>query len=159
MSSTERVQIIEYNSIDNSPTVNNPSGRPERYSYEQIKEAVENSDGIKGNACTILNCTYTTLNRYLKKYPDLDDLYNHHNSMLIEEAESILMTKVREGNIPALLFFLKTRAGYRESGNIQITNNTANISWEEILKKSQKENSEETVIEGEFAEQSEISGW
>lgn len=67
-------------------------------------------DGIAG----VIGISVTTLAKY----------YRHELDISLNEAIGFatnkLMSKIKDGNMTAIIFFLKTRAGWRETDNVNI---------------------------------------
>jgi hypothetical protein len=54
--------------------------------------------------------------RLLKARPELEESIARGKVKLIDEIADILIKKAREGNIQAVIFYLKTQGGWGESG-------------------------------------------
>lgn len=116
--------------------------RNEKYSVEQVKAALKSSQGFMTIAASKLSCTTQTLRNYIKRYPEeLADIMPEENERVLDFAESQLLKKIKDGNIAAIIFFLKTRGkvrGYSErlemtgadGGPIQ--NESKNINLDEL---------------------------
>jgi len=98
----------------------------------------------RGNLSTVARSvgrSRSWLYLYLEKHPDLWDTVNEARETMLDNAESMLYTKVLAGSTPELLFFLKTqgkRRGYVEkqqvehSGGLEISRKLETLSDEEI---------------------------
>lgn len=85
----------------------------DKFTYEQVKEAVEKSGGFKSEIAKILMCEVRTVDNYFKKYPQLkEDLWNVKEK-LIDFVEGKLISQIKEGNLSAMIFYLKTQAKHR----------------------------------------------
>lgn len=89
----------------------------EKYSVEQVATALEVSAGVISLAAQKLNCSRTTIYRYMELYPELRALRVDVEEQTKDLAESQLIVKIKDGNMAAIIFFLKTKAkdrGYIE---------------------------------------------
>lgn len=92
----------------------------ERYTQQQVADALQAAGGVQTEAAKILGCSKTTLNGYIRRYPALQDVMHQAKEEMIDLAESQLHSKIRTGNMTAIIFFLKCQAkhrGYVEKGD------------------------------------------
>ena len=103
------------------------AGKP-RYTLEEITKALTESRGFKSVAARRLGCDWHTVDKYCRKYPELDDVLVAAHESAIDQAEVALHSLISpprdaEGNykwppnIAAICFFLKCQAkdrGYIE---------------------------------------------
>lgn len=126
-----------------------PAHRPDRYTKDEIESAVLQSEGIKARAQEILGCTNYTLNRYLLKYPELNELFKAQRQTTIDEMEQLAIEIIRDTRDTDLLkFFLRTQAGWndKQAGNqtnVQINN------WENLIKEISPKKDDSITIEVE----------
>ena len=69
------------------------------------------------SAAKRLGCNPKTVYRSIERYPALKDVLSEARESSVDLAESKLMEAIEEGNITAIIFFLKTRGksrGYSE---------------------------------------------
>jgi hypothetical protein len=85
------------------------AGRPPKYTKTQIIEALKKSGGFKSRACRMLGCKYTTLNRYLERYPSLQTALNEIDEQYKDMAEFSLLKQVKKENTQATLFYLSRK--------------------------------------------------
>lgn len=91
----------------------------ERFSREQVSEALAAAAGVQADAARILGCSRATVNGYVRRYPDLQQLIIDTREETLDLAESQLFKKMKEGNMTAVIFYLKTQGkqrGYVEKG-------------------------------------------
>lgn len=91
----------------------------EKYSSEQVAEALVAAGGVQADAARILGCGRATINGYVRRYPDLQQLIIDTREENLDLAESQLIKKMKEGNMTAVIFYLKTQGkqrGYVEKG-------------------------------------------
>jgi predicted transcriptional regulator len=91
----------------------------ESFTQEQVAEALVAAGGVQADAARILGCSRTTINGYVRRYPNLQELIINAREETLDLAESQLLKKVKEGNMTAIIFYLKTQGkqrGYVEKG-------------------------------------------
>jgi predicted transcriptional regulator len=91
----------------------------ESFSQEQVAEALTAAGGVQADAARILGCSRTTINGYVRRYPHLQELIIQTREETLDLAESQLIKKVKDGNMTAIIFYLKTQGkqrGYVEKG-------------------------------------------
>lgn len=69
--------------------------------------------------------------RLLSAYPTLEEAVDRGNIVTTREIANLLLQKAREGNVQAMIFFLKTRGGFKEATTLQanVTSDKAEISY------------------------------
>lgn len=89
----------------------------------------------KGNITAVaraLNVTRQTVYTHIKNNPDLEIALDDSRESMLDNAESMLYKHISEGNVTALIFFLKTQGKSR--GYVE-RQETKEIGWkEEIIK-------------------------
>ena len=91
----------------------------ERYTQQQVADALFSAGGIQTEAARILGCTKTTLNGYVMRYPYLQEVLHQAKEDKLDMAESKLFEKIESGNMTAIIFYLKCQGknrGYVEKG-------------------------------------------
>lgn len=89
-------------------------GRP---TVKQAIEAIERSGGFVSTAARKLDTSRTTLHAMINKYPKLKTAVEDAREAKKDHAEGKLLTLIDEGNITAIIFYLKTQGkdrGYVE---------------------------------------------
>ena len=109
----------------------------ENYTSNQISEAIREKHGNISAAARYLGCSRNTIARYIERYPTLKSVYEEERETLIDFAENQLFQQVKEGNITAIIFTLKTigkSRGYVErqevtgkDGGVIVINMTGDI--------------------------------
>ena len=102
-----------------------------KYTIEQIKDAITKAGGFISIACKSLGCTRKTIYNYLDKYPELKEQVSDIREHYLDIAEASLIQKVKDGNTPELIFYLKTQGkkrGYTERSDLDITSGGKSIS-------------------------------
>tara|TARA_R100000655_G_scaffold110106_1_gene167681 strand:+ start:301 stop:672 length:372 start_codon:yes stop_codon:yes gene_type:complete len=106
-----------------------------KYTLEQIKDAINKAGGFISIACKSLGCTRKTIYNYIEKYPELKEVVNDIREHYLDIAEASLIQKVKDGNTPELLFYLKTigkTRGYVEKQQIDLSSGDDQIKKIEI---------------------------
>ena len=96
--------------------VTNPRGRPIKCTPVQVSEALLASDGNLTAAATKLGVTRQGVYDYIDRYK-LQDVLAQSREKMADEAVGQLHRLVRDGNLGAVIFYLKTQAksrGYTE---------------------------------------------
>lgn len=92
-------------------------GKVERFSVKQVERAIRQAAGIQTLAAKKLGCARTTVHGYLKRHPELQSLMAEVVEETIDLAEAQLVSAIKEGNLTAIIFYLKTKGanrGYNE---------------------------------------------
>jgi predicted transcriptional regulator len=110
---------VNWKKTDGDPTV--VQDNRERFTQQQVADALVAAGGVQTEAAKILGCSKTTLNGYIRRYPALQDVMHQAKEEMIDLAESQLHSKIKSGNMTAIIFFLKCQAkhrGYVEKGEV-----------------------------------------
>ena len=96
--------------------VTNPKGRPIKCTPVQVSDALRASDGNLTAAATKLGVTRQGVYDYIDRYK-LQEVLDQSREKMADEAVGQLHRLVRDGNLGAVIFYLKTQAksrGYTE---------------------------------------------
>ena len=96
--------------------VTNPRGRPIKCTPVQVSDALRASDGNLTAAATKLGVTRQGVYDYIDRYK-LQEVLDQSREKMADEAVGQLHRLVRDGNLGAVIFYLKTQAksrGYTE---------------------------------------------
>ena len=108
----------------------------EKYTAAQIIEALREKHGNLSAASRYLNCSRDTIRRYIDLYPTVKAVADEERETLIDFAENQLFQQVKDGNITAIIFTLKTigkSRGYVERQEVTGADGGAVIvKWDEI---------------------------
>ena len=88
---------------------NNPNGASPRCTAKQVTEALLKSDGNLTAAASKLGVTRQAVYNYIKRY-DLQSVIEDARENMVDEAVGQLHRLVRDGNLGATIFYLKTQA-------------------------------------------------
>ena len=98
---------------------NNGNGK---FTAEQMIDAIQQAEGNLSDTARILECSRTTVHRYVNKYSTVKRAYEEENDKFIDEAQGQLRRHVRKGSLPAIMFLLKTKGkhlGYVERQELE----------------------------------------
>lgn len=79
-----------------------------RYTPEQVAEALADAGGIVTVAAARLGCHRKTVYDYIKRYASVRAAMADGRERTIDLAEAALFNQIRNGNITAIIFTLKT---------------------------------------------------
>lgn len=137
-------------------------GRPPTFTDEDIPhilEKIEEGEGHKGRTASLLGISTSTLNKYLNKYPVLQEAIDDANLGRAEEVLDVMMERIREGANGSHIreiFLLKTLGGFKETQHI--VREDHRFDWSARLKEAEKHHEE--IVDGEFVEdENEYGGW
>lgn len=82
-------------------------------SKQALTDALREADGNMASVARKFDCHRSLVWQYVDKDPELRDLTDELTETFIDEAESQLYKHIREGNVVACIFFLKTKARHR----------------------------------------------
>jgi len=85
----------------------------EKYTLEQVEAALRAANGNQSKAAEMLGTNRSTINGYIKRYEYLRDVIAETKESNLDIAEDKLLERVKEGNIAAIIFFLKTQGKSR----------------------------------------------
>lgn len=91
----------------------NGNGNGEKYTAEQMIEVIQQAEGNLTDAARLLQCSRTTMHKYVNKYATVRQAYEEETEKAVDFAEGRLMKEIRKGNITAIIFFLKTKGKHR----------------------------------------------
>ncbi len=97
--------------------------KSEQLKKEQLLEALVKSLGIVSTACLNVGMSRTTYYKYYNEDEQFKGQVNDISDIAIDFAESKLFDLIKEGNITAVIFYLKTKGkkrGYIERQEIEI---------------------------------------
>ena len=96
------------------------------YTSEHIKkrliDALRKSLGVVKTACEEVEISRTTFYEYMKNDPDFKAEVESLQDESVDVAESALFDQIKNGNITAIIFYLKTKGkkrGYTERQEIE----------------------------------------
>lgn len=91
--------------------------RKERYTVNDIKEALIKANGFYSKAAESLGCSINTIQNYINRYPDIAQTTKDIRHKRDDFVETMFMKGIQEGNPTLIIFYLKTQMrdrGYSE---------------------------------------------
>lgn len=89
----------------------------QRYTAEQVIEAIKKARGIKAVVARSLGCDRSTVNNYIERYPTVKRAYEEQREVIIDIAEGQLIKKVDSGEWDAVKYVLSTLGKDRGYGD------------------------------------------
>lgn len=80
---------------------------------KRIIEALAETNGLLTLAAKKAGVSYTTINRYVHDFPSVKDAAQQAREGMLDFAESKLYSAINEGNMTAIIFYLKTQGKSR----------------------------------------------
>ena len=136
-----------------NPNSKNNKGHQEKFTPEQIIEALREMGGFVTKAADMLGCNYRTLENYFHKYPEILEARKEIDNGYLDLAEFELLKLVKDGDKDALKFYLKCKGkgrGYIE-GVHNINQDMGDDNWLTFIKKTygEAEDKEDKLTNGE----------
>lgn len=97
----------------------------EKYTLPQLIQALKLSGGMISVAAEKLSCSRQTIYSYLEKYPELREAKEDIEDKMLDLVEAKLISKINEGDMTGIIFYLKTkgkRRGYIERTETIVAN-------------------------------------
>lgn len=94
----------------NAYPVKRGPGRPRHFTEKEIASALRKAGGFNSVAARHLGCSHDTISRAVDRWPGLKKVQRECRAKQIDKAEGALQSAIAEGNIPAIIFFLKCQA-------------------------------------------------
>lgn len=131
-------------------------GRPQRFTDEQLIEALEKSGGIANRAAELLTAasggkleiTASGVRARIKRSEKLSKIVEEITETNLDIAEDMLRTNILGGDNTSIIFFLKTKGkhrGYVQSQKIEADVNVTNPLASEVSRKRPDEVRKETA--------------
>ena len=112
----------------------NQGNASEQWTPEEIAEALQESGGIVTAAAARLRCSRQTIYSYIKRYKQVAAAVEDGREKTLDIAEGALLRLIRDGNVAATIFFLKTQGrgrGYSETAPVRTSD--AELDWMSAL--------------------------
>lgn len=108
----------------------------EKFTTSQMIDAIREKHGNMSAAARHLACDRHTVERYIEKYPSVKAVYEEERETLLDFTENQLFQQVKDGNITAIIFTLKTigkHRGYVERQEVTGKDGGAfRVTWDDI---------------------------
>lgn len=122
--------------------------KTDRFTTQQVIDALTASRGMKTIAARRLGCVYNTIQRYIDTYPTVKAALKETRESMGDSIESTLLATAlgernnnggwkTEPNVSALIFLAKTHPAMRERGYGELHN--VNVSGELAITKGYKQ--------------------
>ena len=121
---------------------NNGNSKKRENTAQRIIEAIKESNGLLSLAAKKAHVGYSTLWRYTKEFPSVQQAVFEAKEAMLDFAEGKLYSKIKDGDNVAIIFYLKTQGkvrGYIEkqeiehSGEYEVKGATREPTDEELL--------------------------
>lgn len=87
---------------------------------EALRQSMERNYGNLKVVSFETKISRPTIYEYMRKYPDLAEWREECEKRLIERAEQGLVKHIVDDNLQAIMFLLRTKGGYRTSGDVTV---------------------------------------
>jgi len=78
-----------------------------RYAVQQVVDAIEQASGYVTKAADVLGCDARTIYRYAEESPTIQQAIDDQREKRTDFVESALMKAIKDGNVTAMIFYLK----------------------------------------------------
>jgi hypothetical protein len=98
--------------------------RTPKFTPEQVTQAIIDAQGMITIAARRLGCGRKTIYEYMKRHPEIVEAREEAEERMLDFAESKLFTKISDGDMTAIIWFLKTKGkkrGYVERQEMEQT--------------------------------------
>ena len=96
-----------------TPKEDCPMPRQPRFTNDQVAEALRSAAGIRNAAASLLDCSPSTIKRYVDRCETLARIEKEVVEFNLDLAESGLLDAINDGNLTAIMFYLKTKGKHR----------------------------------------------
>ena len=93
-----------------------------QHTKKRLLEALDKSLGIISTACKIAGLNRATYYRYIKEDPEFKEAVEDIAEGAKDYVETQLYKAIQEGNIPCIIFFMKTKC--KDRGYIELVEQT-----------------------------------
>ena len=89
-----------------------------RYTYDEVVDVIQKSEGVRTTICKLLDCSQTQLRNYLEEHPELKEVMLDAREQILDLAESVIRENLTQTENPELRqkaaeFTLKTIGRHR----------------------------------------------
>jgi hypothetical protein len=92
----------------------NYKGKPnDKFTLAQVIAALEASAGIFTGAAQKLRCDWTTVDYYVKRYPEVKAALDQIMEERLDLAEGKIIELMNSGNVSSLIFYLRCKGKHR----------------------------------------------
>jgi len=124
------------------------AGRKPKFTKKQVIEALRKGGGFKSKAAQFLGCHEQTMQKFFKRWPDLNKVLEGIDDKYLDMAEFSLLKQVRKENTQATIFYLSRkgkRRGYADPKEGTQINQQFNLglpeggTWLDLMEKAHKD--------------------
>jgi hypothetical protein len=119
-------------------------GRKLKVTKAKTLDAIAQAHGMKTGTCELLGITRPTLDRYLLKYPDLQEAIEFCRIRYKDRAEYKLHEAVERGESWAVMFTLKNAHDREYSDRVDVTTGGEAITF--VIERREDDNKDAPVI-------------
>ncbi len=83
--------------------------RKQRYTADQVVQAIRGTKGFLTLAAKRLGCTLRTLENYANRYESVKEAVRENKETMLDIAEGKLFEQIQDSNMTAIIFFLKNK--------------------------------------------------
>jgi hypothetical protein len=83
------------------------------FTAQQVIEALEAADGYVSKTASLLGCSVKTIYNYRDKFVTVAEAWANIKERRHDFVENALHKQIKEGNVTAIIFYLKTQAKSR----------------------------------------------
>ena len=109
--------------------------RTNGHTAKQVCDAIRQGNGMVSVAARILSVDRTTVYRYINKYVSVKQALDDARAELLDMTESKLFEAVKGGNVPAIMFVMKTIGkdrGYVERSQLEMSGEINHVvNWDD----------------------------
>lgn len=91
--------------------------RAQKFKVARVAEALRQGGGIYTAAASILKCSPNTVKNYVERNANLQQVKAEVEDMTLDLAETKLIMAIRDGNMNAVTFYLRTKGRARGYGD------------------------------------------
>lgn len=107
-----------------TPTTPTPKKeQPDKYTHQQMIDALKAAKGMRTKAAKRLGCDYRTVVRYINEYPDVAEAESDSRESMLDAIELKAYAAAMKGDNTMMIFMLKTQGksrGYVERQQIDL---------------------------------------
>jgi len=111
----------------------------ERFKLKDVEAAMRASGGLRTVAAAKLGCSNATITNYCRKHPVLKEIEDEITERHLDLAEHKLISAIKEGDMTAIIFFLKTKGRHRGySQRMEVTGADGGPIQTELIEASER---------------------
>lgn len=119
---------------ENGETMKKGPGADDKFTPQQVIDALTAARGMRTLAARSLGCAYNTIRRYIETYPEVAEAEQLAREVMLDAVELKLFDRCMKDDITAIIFMLKTqgkRRGYVEK-QVNVNVDMSKLSDDEL---------------------------